>query len=80
MFMKRILDVSRARQLQPVCVPGRAPVFEHGHLHDDPHSGTRLRRARDDATRHSEGDSVQQVYVVLGGGVNEAAADVDGAR
>ena len=55
--------------------------MEHGgHLHDDPHAGTRLSRARDVASQHPEGDSVRQVYVVRCGGVPEAAADVDGAR
>ena len=49
-------------------------------MHDDPHGGTWLGRARDDATQHPEGGSVRQVYVVCSGGVPEAAADVDGAR
>jgi len=60
-------------------VPDKAPVLEHGHLHDDPHGGTRLGRAHDDATQHPEGGSVRQVYVVRSGGVPEAAANVDGA-
>jgi len=51
-----------------------------GHLHDNPHGGTRLGRARDDATQHPEEGSVQQVYVVRSGGVPEAAADVDSVR
>ena len=58
----------------------KAPVLEHGHLHHDPPSGTRLGRASDDATQHPEGGSIRQVYVVRSGGVPEAAADVDGAR
>ena len=58
LYIKRVLDVSHAQQWQPVCVPGKAPVLEHGHLHNDPHSGTLLSRARDDATRHPEGGSV----------------------
>jgi len=61
-------------------VPDKAPVLEHGYLHDDPHGGTRLGRARDDATQHPEGGIVRQVYVVHSGGVPEAAADVDGER
>jgi len=61
-------------------VPDKAPVLEHDHLRDDPHGGTRLGRARDDATQHPEGGSVRQVYVVRSGGVSEAAADVDSAR
>jgi len=47
-------------------------------LHDDPHGGTRLGRARDGATQQP--GSVRQVYVVRSGGVPEATADVDGAR
>ena len=57
-----------------------SPVLEHGYLRDDPHGGTRLGRARDDATQHPEGGSLQQVYVVRSGGVPEAAADVHGAH
>jgi len=49
-------------------------------LHDDPHGGTRLGRARDDATQHPERGSVRQVYVVRSDGVPEVVADVDGAR
>ena len=56
-------------------------MMDHGgHLHDDPHDGTRLGRAHDVASQHPEGGSVQQVYVVRSGGVSEAAVDVDGAR
>jgi len=51
-----------------------------GHLHDNPHDGTRLGRARDVASQHPEGGSVRQVYVVRSGGFPEAAADVDGVR
>jgi len=61
-------------------VPDKALVLENGHLHYDPRGGTRLGRAREDATQHPEGGSVQQVYVVRSGGVAEAAADVDDAR
>ena len=35
-------------------VSDKAPVLEHGHLHDDPHGGTRLSRARDDASTKRE--------------------------
>jgi len=36
-------------------VPDKAPVLEHFHLRADPHGGTRLGRAHDDATKHPEG-------------------------
>jgi len=39
-----------------------------GHLHDDPHDGTRLGKARDVASQHPEGGSVQQAYVVRSDG------------
>ena len=57
-------------------VPDKAPVLAHGHLHDDSHGC----RSRDDATQHPERGSIRQVYVGRSGGVQEAAADVDGAR